>query len=343
MTALAPHLTAFLRDRLPRERGASPHTCDAYAYTFQLLLAFAAKRLRTRPSALTLEALDVPFVLAFLDDLEATRGNSARTRNARLAAIRSFARFVEYRVPSCLQQIHGLLAIPSKKTDEKLVGYLTHEEMRRSSMLRTRARAMVSGTAPCCTWPLLLAFAFRNWSAYASMTSCCNLSPQSTCEARDARSAGCRCGKRPRRRCAPGSHYGAPAPRPSSSSMHVVDRSPETASSTSSRSMWRSPRRPQPRSRRSASLLTSSGIAVPCTRWRPRATSERSPCGSDTQAFRPPRSTCAPTRRRSSRQSTPCCRRRCDADAFALQTNCSRLFAHLVGDYAESFGTPTVA
>jgi integrase/recombinase XerD len=129
MTPLAPHLTAFLRDRLPRERGASPHTCDAYAYAFKLLLAFAAKRLRTQPSALALEALDVPFVLAFLDDLEATRGNSARTRNARLAAIRSFARFVEYRVPSCLQQIHGLLAIPSKKTDEKLVGYLTREEM----------------------------------------------------------------------------------------------------------------------------------------------------------------------------------------------------------------------
>lgn len=129
MTPLAPHLTAFLRDRLPRERGASPHTCDAYAYAFQLLLAFAAKRLRTRPSALALEQLDVPLVLAFLDELESTRGNSARTRNARLAAIRSFARFVEYRVPSLLQQVHGLLAIPSKRTDEKLVAYLTREEM----------------------------------------------------------------------------------------------------------------------------------------------------------------------------------------------------------------------
>jgi integrase/recombinase XerD len=129
MTPLAPHLTAFLRDRLPRERGASLHTCDAYAYAFQLLLAFTAKRFRTRPSALALEQIDVPLVLAFLDDLESTRGNSARTRNARLAAIRSFARFVEYRVPSCMQQIHGLLAIPSKRTDEKLVAYLTHEEM----------------------------------------------------------------------------------------------------------------------------------------------------------------------------------------------------------------------
>jgi site-specific recombinase XerD len=129
MTPLAPHLTAFLRERLPRQRRASPHTCDAYAYAFQLLLSFATKRHRTRPSALAIEQLDVPLVLAFLDDLESTRGNSARTRNARLAAIKSFFRFLEYRAPACLQQIHAVLALPSKKTDERLVGYLTREEM----------------------------------------------------------------------------------------------------------------------------------------------------------------------------------------------------------------------
>lgn len=129
MTPLAPHLTAFLRDRLPRERGASPHTCDAYAYAFQLLLGFAAQRLKRRPSELTLEQIDAPLVLSFLNDLESKRGNSARSRNARLAAIRSFARFVEYRAPSCMQQIRALLAIPMKKTDEKLVSYLTHHEV----------------------------------------------------------------------------------------------------------------------------------------------------------------------------------------------------------------------
>ena len=129
MTLLAPHLTAFLRERLPRERGASPHTCDAYAYAFQLLLAFAARRLGTQPSALALEGLDAPLVLAFLEDLESRRGNSPRTRNARLAAIRSFARFLEYRVPSCMQQIRGLLSIPMKRTDEKLVAFLNHDEI----------------------------------------------------------------------------------------------------------------------------------------------------------------------------------------------------------------------
>ena len=129
MTALAPHLTTFFQRRLPHERNVSTHTCDAYAYAFQLLLSFAARRLRTRPSSLSVEQLDVPLLLAFLDDLECTRGNSARTRNARLAAIKSFFRFVEYRVPACMQQVHSVLSIPAKKTDEKLVAYLTRSEI----------------------------------------------------------------------------------------------------------------------------------------------------------------------------------------------------------------------
>jgi site-specific recombinase XerD len=78
---------------------------------------------------LALEQFDAPLVLAFLNELESKRGNSPRTRNARLAAIRSFARFLEYRTPSCLQQLRSILAIPSKRTDEKLVAYLTRAEM----------------------------------------------------------------------------------------------------------------------------------------------------------------------------------------------------------------------
>lgn len=129
MTSLAPHLAAFFRERLPRERRASPHTCDAYAYAFQLLLAFAAARFKRRPSDLMLEQLDAQVVLAFLEHLETVRGNSARTRNARLAAIKSFFRFVEYRVPSSVHQVNAVYALPSKKTDERLVGYLSREEM----------------------------------------------------------------------------------------------------------------------------------------------------------------------------------------------------------------------
>jgi integrase/recombinase XerD len=129
MTSLAPHLTAFFREHLPHERACSRHTCDAYAYTFQLLLCFAAERCHTSPSSLTLEQLDAPLVLAFLEHIETVRGNSPPTRNARLAALKSFAHFMEYRVPSAIEQSRRLLAIPAKKTDQALVDYLTHQEI----------------------------------------------------------------------------------------------------------------------------------------------------------------------------------------------------------------------
>jgi integrase/recombinase XerD len=129
MTPLAPHLTAFLREHLPRDRACSPHTCDAYAYSFQLLLCFAAERVGTSPSSLTLEQIDAPLVLAFLDHLETKRRNATKTRNARLAAVKSFAHFIEYRVPSALEQSRRILALPAKKTDEVLVDFLEPPEL----------------------------------------------------------------------------------------------------------------------------------------------------------------------------------------------------------------------
>jgi integrase/recombinase XerD len=130
MTMLAAQLSAFLREHLPRERKASPHTCEAYAYAFQLLVCFAAGRLRVKPSQLAIEQLDVPLVLAFLEHVEAERGCSARTRNARLAAIHSFFRFLEYRVPSCLEQARQVGAIPMKRTDQVLIRHLNRDEIR---------------------------------------------------------------------------------------------------------------------------------------------------------------------------------------------------------------------
>lgn len=150
MTMLATHLSAFLREHLPRERKASPHTCDAYAYAFQLLVCFAADRLGVRPSQLTVEQLDVSLVLAFLEHVEAERKCSARTRNARLAAIHSFFRFLEYRVPSCLEQARQVGAIPMKKTDQALIRHLNRDEIRalldapdHSSTSGLRDRAML--------------------------------------------------------------------------------------------------------------------------------------------------------------------------------------------------------
>ena len=102
MTAIAPYMSAFLREYLPQERRASPHTCEAYAYAFQLLVCFTARRYKTQPSALELEQIDAPVVVAFLKYIEHERGNSPKTRNARLAAIHAFFRFLEYRLPWCL-------------------------------------------------------------------------------------------------------------------------------------------------------------------------------------------------------------------------------------------------
>jgi len=129
MTALAPHLTAFLRQHLPVERRASPATLDTYAHALRLLVCFAAERLGIRPSQLEVEALDAPLVLDFLNHLETGRGNSARTRNARLAAVTSLFRYLEYRLPSCLDQAGRIRAIPVKRTDEALVRHLTREEV----------------------------------------------------------------------------------------------------------------------------------------------------------------------------------------------------------------------
>lgn len=129
MTLIASHITAFLRQRLPVERGASENTCESYAYAFKLLFEYAGNCLKIAPSGLHLEQLDAPMIVDFLEHLEKKRGNSANSRNIRLAAIKSFMHFMEYRVPTALEQINRILAIPPKKTETRLVRHLTVEEM----------------------------------------------------------------------------------------------------------------------------------------------------------------------------------------------------------------------
>jgi site-specific recombinase XerD len=129
MTLIAPHIAAFLQQRLPVERRASPNTCESYAQAFKLLFQYASQCLKVRPSELNLEQIDALLVLNFLGHLETARGNGAGSRNIRLAAIKSFMHFIEYRVPSALEQIQCILAIPAKKTDTRLVRHLTADEM----------------------------------------------------------------------------------------------------------------------------------------------------------------------------------------------------------------------
>ena len=92
MTKLAPPLSTFLREYLPRDRGASRHTIESYTTSFRLLAVFAADRHGIRPCALEVGHLDIDTILAFLDHLENERGNGVHTRNTRLAAVKSFFR-----------------------------------------------------------------------------------------------------------------------------------------------------------------------------------------------------------------------------------------------------------
>lgn len=129
MTPIASHMTAFLRDHLAKQRGASQHTCDTYAYSFQLLFTFVSEQLKVRPCDLSLEQIDAALITKFLEHLEVSLGSTPGTRNVRLAAVKSFFHFMEFRMPSALDQFHRIFAIPFKKTTSRLVPYLNQSEM----------------------------------------------------------------------------------------------------------------------------------------------------------------------------------------------------------------------
>ena len=129
MSALAPTVQAFFTQRLLRERNASPHTIAAYRDTIKLLLRFAATRCGREPSMLDIADLDPDTVAAFLDHLQTDRGNSARTRNARLAAIHSLYRYAALRHPEHAHDIQRVLSIPPKRTDHALVTFLDQQEI----------------------------------------------------------------------------------------------------------------------------------------------------------------------------------------------------------------------
>jgi integrase/recombinase XerD len=118
----------FLR-RLVAQRGASARTVESYRDAFELLFGFLERRVGKSPSALALADLDAPLVLDFLDYLETERGNTTRTRNARLAAIHSFMRYAAIRDPASLPVTQRVLAIPAKRFDRPMLGYLTREQI----------------------------------------------------------------------------------------------------------------------------------------------------------------------------------------------------------------------
>lgn len=159
MTALAPTLQAFFTDRLISQRQASPHTITGYRDTFRLLLRFAAQQTGKQPSELDLDDVDAPLVAAFLDHLERDRGNSARTRNHRLAAIHSLFGYAALHHPEHAAVIQRVLAVPTKRVERNLITYLTDDEV--DALLAACDRARWTGRRDHAMWILAVQTGLR--------------------------------------------------------------------------------------------------------------------------------------------------------------------------------------
>lgn len=129
MTLIAPTLQAWFTERMITQRNSSPRTIAAYRDTFRLLLAFASERTGKRPYQLDIEDLDAELIGAFLNHLEQDRGNTTRTRNARLAAIHSLYKYAALRHPEHLATIGRVMAIPSKRHQRPGLTYLNQNEI----------------------------------------------------------------------------------------------------------------------------------------------------------------------------------------------------------------------
>jgi site-specific recombinase XerD len=143
-TATLPALVQeFFTDRLCAQLAASANTIAAYRDAFRLLLQFASDQTGKPPTKLTVEQIDVTLVGGFLTHIEDKRGNSARSRNVRLAAIRSFFRFVAMQEPAYLLHCQKILAMPDKRYERRTVEFLNRAEM--NALLTAPDRTTWSG------------------------------------------------------------------------------------------------------------------------------------------------------------------------------------------------------
>ncbi len=127
---IAPLIQAFFLDFLVAQRGLSPNTISAYRDCIKLFLKFAVGRLEKPVDKLTVEDCQDKLIVAFLDDLERSRGNSTRTRNVRLAALHSLFRYVAGQQPEAMARCQQVCTVPVKRTSHKTIEYLEHNEIR---------------------------------------------------------------------------------------------------------------------------------------------------------------------------------------------------------------------
>ncbi len=264
MSALAPTLQAFFTDRLIRQRHASSHTIAAYRDTLRLLIGYATQRTGIAPSQLDLADLDAPLITAFLDHLEHERGNSVRTRNARLAAIHSLFRYAALTHPEHADSIARVLAIPPKRFDRALITYLKGY----GSPNSPRSPAPTSTSAPARTSPAT---------------------------AKDAKTGSPRSPAAPSPRYTAGSTSSAAITTIRCSRLAAASRSAATRSSTASRTTPIKPQRPAHPCGARRSPRTCCGTPPRCGYCTPPSTPASSRSGSATSASTSPRSTCTPT------------------------------------------------
>jgi integrase/recombinase XerD len=187
-TDLGTLVETFFCKRLIFQCRASPHTIASYRDTFRLLLAFAQKRLNRPPSQLELKDISPSLVSDFLDHLEATRGNRARTRNLRLTAVRSFFRFAALEAPDHGGAIQRVLAIPNKRCQRPLIGFLTRPEIE-ALLAAVDGRTWIDATTRSCWSRCKPACAYQRLPLSVVKTSSLVPAPTFTALAKGARNA----------------------------------------------------------------------------------------------------------------------------------------------------------
>ncbi len=302
MTALAPTLESFFTQRLIGQRRVSPNTVAAYRDAWRLLLGYASDRIGKQPSQLDMADLDAPFLAGFLDHLEAKRGNSVRTRNARLAAVRSFFRYAALCHPEHAGLIARVLAIPTKRAERNELSYLDQPEV--DALLASPDRETWTGRRDHA----LIDVAVDTGLRVSELTGLKNSDIEL------GAGAHLRCmGKGRKYRATPLRKETAAVlavwmrERGVDPTTHSFPHGGEVGSDEERLSGgWPSmrPRRlaAARHSTPNASHPTSSATAVPCPSSLKELTRQSSLSGSGTNASRPPRSTCMPTcRSRSGR------------------------------------------
>lgn len=126
---LNPLIHQFFNDYLPHVKGVSPHTLHAYRDAFKLFLSFAAKYYGIKIRSLRIGHISTQLILSFLDDLQGERKNITRTRNHRLAALKSFAKMIRFMHPDQKKLAEAILNLPQKRFQKTLIGFLYHDEI----------------------------------------------------------------------------------------------------------------------------------------------------------------------------------------------------------------------